>query len=182
MNQRDKIKYFEDRCNVLRNEVREAIIELLKENNLKELKLSQNPNEVPWVVWFDRRNYGYDSRVTKVLLNGNGIAVEVYDEDCCQSATLTSDNCDLACSNIDWLCRILDSINYTLSLPQSSGNIVVAGQHIEWSFDEPGLSEIPEEELEQVKIDLQNGQKEGKLCYYDDNDVEFEGTWKIKSN
>lgn len=182
MNLKDKIQNFDNRCNTLRNEVTRAIIDLLKENSLTEIKLSRQPDKVPWVVWFDRRNYGYDSRVTKVFLHGNGFAVEVYDEDSCHSETLTSDAGDLACSNIDWLCIILNSINYTLSLPQSSGNMVIAGQHIEWSFDEPGLSEIPEEELEQVKTDLQNGQREGKLCYYDDYDVEFEGSWKIKTN
>lgn len=176
----EKINSFQERTRLLRSEITDAIIGILKDNNLSELKLSQNPDEVPWVVWFDNRNYGYDSRVTKVLLDRDGIAVEVYDEDCCCSATMTSNQSDLACTNIDWLCKILDSISYTLSLPQSSGTIVIEEQHIKWSFDEPGLSEIPEEELEQVKIDLQNGQKEGKLCYYDDYDVEFTGTWKIK--
>lgn len=176
----EKINSFRERTRLLRSEITDAIIGILKNNNLSELKLSQNPDEVPWVVWFDNRNYGYDSRVTKVLLDRDGIAVEVYDEDCCCSATMTSNQSDLACTNIDWLCKILDSISYTLSLPQSSGTIVIEGQHIEWSFDESGLSEIPEEELEQVKTDLQNGQKEGKLCYYDDSEVEFTGTWKIK--
>lgn len=181
MNLKDKIQHFDDRCDTLRNEVIEAIIGLLRDNNLTEIKLSQQPDKVPWVVWFDNRNYGYDSRVIKVLLDGNGIAVEVYDEDCCCSATMTSDQSDLACSNIDWLCKILDSISYTLSLPRSSGTTVIEGQHVEWSYDEPGLSELAEEELEQIKSDMQKGQKEGELCYYDDNDVEFEGTWKIKS-
>lgn len=94
--------------------------------------------------------YGYDSRVKVVSIEGNGIAVEVYDEDCCSSATLTSDNLDLACTNIDWLCIILNSITYTLSLPKSTGITEIAGHIIEWSYDEPGLSEIPEREQEEM--------------------------------
>ena len=181
MNLRDKIKDFEDRRDALRNEVREAIINLLKDNNLTEIKRSQNPDAVPWVVWFDNRNYGYDSRVTKVSLEGDGIAVEVYDQDCCCSATMTSDNADLACTNIDWLVRILDNINYTLGLPKSAGTTKIAGQNIQWSYDEPGLSEIPEREREEIKELIQAGKTNGTL-YYNDNDVEFEGTWEIKSN
>lgn len=181
MNLRDKIKYFDDRCSELRSEVTEAIINLLKENNLTEIKLSRQPDRVPWVVWFNRQNYGYDSRVTKVLLNGKGIAVEVYDEDCCQSETLTSDGDDLACLNIDWLCKILDSIAYTLSLPKSSGTTTISNHLINWSYDEPGLSELPEDDLCQIEVELQNSKCEGELCYYDDYEVEFNGKWKIKS-
>ena len=114
----EKINSFQERAKLLRCEVTDAIIGILKENNLSELQLSQNPDEVPWVVWFNDEMYGYDSRVKVVSIEGNGIAVEVYDEDCCSSATLTSDNLDLACTNIDWLCIILNSITYTLSLPK----------------------------------------------------------------
>lgn len=178
---KNKINYFEDRCNALRNEVTEAIIELLKENNLTEIKLSRQPDNVPWVVWFNNENYGYDSRVTNVSLYGNGISVEVYDEDCCQSETLTSDDSDLACSNIDWLCKILNCITYTLSLPNSSGITTIFNQLIEWSYDEPGLSELPEDDLCQIESELQNGECEGELCYYNDNEVEFNGKWKIKN-
>lgn len=179
MNLQDKVKDFEDRSNELRQAINEAIIDLLKENNLTEIKLSQNPDEVPWVVWFDNCNTGYDSRVRKVSLDGKGIAVEVYDEDCCCSATMTSDSCDLACTNIDWLCRILDSMNYTLSLPVSTGCVVIAGQNIEWSYDEPGLSELPERENEFIEEMLKEGKTNGEL-YHNDDDVEFNGTWKVK--
>lgn len=174
-----KINLFQERARLLRLEITNAIIGTLKENNLSELKLSQNPDEVPWVIWFDKRNYGYDSRVIKVSLKGDGIAVDVYDEDCCCSATLTSENLDLACTNIDWLCAILNGITYTLSLPESAGTTTIAGQNIEWSYNEPGLSEIPEREQKEIEELIQAGKTNGAL-YYDDNDVEFEGTWKIK--
>ena len=176
----EKINSFQERAKLLRCEVTDAITGILKENNLSELQLSQNPDEVPWVVWFNDEMYGYDSRVKVVSIEGNGIAVEVYDEDCCSSATLTSDNLDLACTNIDWLCIILNSITYTLSLPKSTGITEIAGHIIEWSYDEPGLSEIPEREQEEIEGLIQAGNSNGAL-FYNDNDMEFEGTWKIKS-
>lgn len=176
----DKINSFQERADKLRHELTDAIVNILKENNLTEIKLSSQPDKVPWVVWFDRRNYGYDSRVRKVSLNAKGFAVEVYDEDCCSSETLTSDNEDLACTNIDWLCNILVSIEYTLSLPKSIGVATVAGQIIEWSYDEPGLSELPEDEIEEIETALINGIQMGELCYYDEYDVEFNGVWKVK--
>lgn len=176
----DLIKSFDDRAVALRKEITEAIIGLLKDNNLTELKLSQHPDRVPWVVWFDNRNTGYDSRVTQVSLYGKGIAVEVYDQDCCCSAVMISENCDLACTNIDWLCRILDGMVGTLSLPKSCGTAEVSGCAIEWSYDEPGLAELPEEDLEQIESDMQKGKQTGDLCYTDDDEVEFNGTWKLK--
>lgn len=59
----EKINSFQERAKLLRCEVTDAIIGILKENNLSELQLSQNPDEVPWVVWFNDEMYGYDSRV-----------------------------------------------------------------------------------------------------------------------
>lgn len=178
----DKINSFQERADALRHELTDAIVNILKENNLTEIKLSKQPDKVPWVVWFDRRNYGYDSRVTKVSLNGYGFAVEIYDEDCCTSETLTSDEEDLACTNIDWLWKILLSIRYTLSLPKSISVATIAGQLIEWSYDEPGISELSESEIDEIETALTKGIQKGELCYYDEYDVEFNGVWNIKMN
>lgn len=178
----NKIDSFWKRITNLRRELIDSIIGVLTDNNLTEIKLSRQPDKQPWVVWFDNRDYGYDSRVTKVFLGDKGIAIEIYDDDCGCSTTLTSDNADLACTNIDWLCNILNCINYTLNLPQSNGNATIAGQIIEWSYDEPGLSALPEDDIEEIKTKLADGIHEGELCYYDEYDVEFNGTWKIKPN
>lgn len=176
----NKINSFTERTNTLRQEITEAIVNILQEHHLTELQLSKFPEKQPWVVWFDKRSFGYDSRVTKVAIYGKGISVEVYDEDCCCAETLYSDNYDLACTNIDWLCCILDSVNYTLALPKSEGVTTINGHTITWSYKEPGLSVLPKEDMEEIILQLTNGKTEGELCYYDENDVEFEGLWKIK--
>lgn len=176
----DKINLYQERANSLRSELINSIVTILKDNDLTEIKLSKQPDVQPWVVWFDRNNYGYDSRVVNVSLQDKGFAITVYDEDCCCSATQSSIDGDLACTNIDWLCSIFNSIIYTLSLPKSVGIKAISEYIIEWSYEEPGLSEMPENELEQIQVDLANGLQEGKLCYYDEYDVEYNGTWKIK--
>lgn len=176
----DLIKSFELRTEALRTEIIEAIIKQLKDNNIAELRLSQDPNSVAWVVWFNDESYGYDSRVIKIKLHGNGIAVVVYDQDCCHSETLTSDNCDLACTNIDWLIRIFNNTVYTLSLPKSEGVIDISGHKIEWLYEEPGLTELPESEKQWIGLMLAKGETWGDLSY-NDNDVDFEGEWKIKT-
>lgn len=176
----NKINSFTERADTLRQEITETIVNLLQEHHLTELQLSKFPEKQPWVVWFDKRSLGYDSRVTKVAIYGKGISVEVYDEDCCSAETLYSDNFDLACTNIDWLCCILDSVNYTLTLPKSEGVTIINGQTITWSYQEPGLSVLPEKEAEEIADQFANGKIEGELCYYDDYEVEYEGSWKIK--
>ncbi|WP_455674200.1 hypothetical protein [Phocaeicola sp.] len=170
---------FKERAMSLRSGLINAIINLLKDYNLTEIKLSKQPDKQPWVVWFDNRSCGYDSRVRKVFLEDGGIAIEVYDEDCCCSQTLTSKNADLACTNIDWLCDILDCINHTLHLPDSAGTALIAGQTVKWSYDEPGLSELPEDNIEEIKSRLNKGIPKGELCCYDDYGVEFNGIWEI---
>ncbi len=176
----NKITSFSDRADTLRREIIDAIVCLLREHNLTEIELSRCPSKQPYVVWFDRRGYGYDSRVTKTAVYGNGISVEVYDEDCCCTETLTSDQYDIACTNIDWLIGILDAVNYTLSLPKSEGTIAIGGHIVEWSYKEPGLCELSEEAHDEIAAQFIEEQTQGKLCYYDDEDVEYEGVWKIK--
>lgn len=182
MGMKDRIRSFGNRADTLRRELIDAITGLLKDNNLKEIQLSRQPDKQPWVVWFDKRNYGYDSRVTKVLLTDKGIALEVYDEDCCRSETLTSEKADSACTNIDWLCRVLDSIHYTLSLPESVGTSTIAGQTVEWSYDERGMTELFENDMEEIEVRLAEGIQKGKLRNYDEYDVEYNGIWKVRNN
>lgn len=175
----DLIRYYEDRADNLRKEIINSIIDLLKENDLTELQLSKCPEKQPWVVWFDNRNYGYDSRVTKVAIDGKGISIEVYDEDCCCTETLKSEDSDLACRNIDWLCCILDSAIYTLSLPLSVGTTTIAGKTIRWHYDERGIAEeLPESEIDTIISELNKGKTSGPL-YHSDGDEEFEGEWSV---
>lgn len=176
---KDRIDSFIERADVLRQEITQAIVNLLQEYHLTELKLSKYPEKQPRVIWFDDRSYGYDSRVTKVALYGNGISVEVYDEDCCCDKTLYSDNSDLACTNIDWLCKILDCANFSLSLPKSKGITTIYGYKITWFYKEQGLGTLPEENIEDITNLLKEGITEGTIIYYNEYDVEFDGIWKI---
>lgn len=179
MNKRDKIRYFEDRSNTLRKEVKEAIIEMLRENNLTELYLSQDDEHPVYVVWFDNDSNGYDSRVYAIRLTDEGFELELDGSESNESThTISCRNGDFACNNIDWLIAILDNMYFTLSLPESKGEATIEGQIVHWSYQERGLSELPQSEKEFVVRMLKEGKTNGSL-YYNDNDVEFEGQWHI---
>lgn len=106
------MKDYQQKVNELRNEIVDSIINLLKEHELKELKLDDDLEDLCYVVWFDNEGNAYDSPVRKVSLDKNGISLDVVNEDTGFTATLY--NHDLGCQNLDWLCKIHENILDTL--------------------------------------------------------------------
>ncbi len=174
-----KIKYFDDRIAALRKELNEAIIDTLKNNNLTEIKLSQHFDHQTYVISFDRHNSGNDVRVTHVSLIDNGFEITAYDEQNDSSETLSAQYGDIACKNIDWLVSMLDDMNYTLSLPNSEGEIEIADKRIHWRFDEPGLTSLTQEEMECITTALDNGSTDGTLYRESDEYPPLEGEWYV---
>lgn len=175
----EKLTLFDQRRDLLREDLTQAIINLFKEHNISELRLTQNEEHQTFVVWFDKRCYGYDSKVTKVMLIEDEIHLEIYDETCCCSETLSGKNGDFACENIDWLASIYDNMIFTLSLHLSQGAQTILDKLIEWNFDDRGLSEeLSDEEVKEITAELQAGKTEGELLRVD-GDFEFEGKWQV---
>lgn len=109
------MKDYQIKVNILRTEIVNSIINLLKERGLKELELSDNLDDLCYVVWFDENENAYDSPVKKVSLDKQGICLEVEDEDTGFTATLYSH--DIGCQNLDWLCKIYENMLDTLNEP-----------------------------------------------------------------
>lgn len=175
----DLINSFYDRAVALRKEINEAIIDLLTKNDMTELRLSQEPDHQVFASWFDDNCNGYDSSVIVVRLIGDGFELELDGGESNESThTISSQNGDFACSNIGWLVAILDNMAFTLSLPESKGVATIEGRTIAWSYQERGLTELPEREVEFIIEMLKDGKTNGSL-YHEDNDVEFEGEWHI---
>lgn len=107
------MKDYQIKVNELRTEIVNSIINLLKERGLKELELSNNLDDLCYVVWFDGNENAYDSPVRKVSLDKQGICLEVEDEDTGFTETLYSH--DIGCQNLDWLCKIHENMLDTLS-------------------------------------------------------------------
>lgn len=103
---------YQQKVNELRREVLNGIINLLKEHGLREIVLSDDLDNLCYVIWFDNDENSYDSPVRKVSLNENGISLDVEDE--CTGFTGTLYNYDLGCQNLDWLYRIYENIVDTL--------------------------------------------------------------------
>lgn len=98
------MKDYQQKVNELRKEIVNNITNLLKKHKLKELKLSDDLEDLCYVVWFDNDGNTYDSPVRKVSFNKEGICLDVEDETTGFTATLYS--WDLGCQNLDWLCII----------------------------------------------------------------------------
>lgn len=111
------MKDYQQKVNKLRKEIVNSIINLLKEHELEELELSDDLDNLCYVVWFDNDGNAYDSPVRKVSLDKNGIRLDVEDEDTGFTATLYSH--DLGCQNLDWLCKLhenmLDTFEETIN-------------------------------------------------------------------
>lgn len=99
---------YQSKVNQLRTEIVNSIINLLKEHELEELELSDDLDNLCYVVWFDNDGNAYDSPVRKVSLDKNGISLDVEDEDTGFTATLYSH--DLGCQNLDWLCKLHENM------------------------------------------------------------------------
>ena len=102
------MKDYQQKVNELRKEIVNSIINLLKDHGLEELELSDDLDDLCYVVWFDNNGNAYDSPVRKVSLDENGICLAVEDADTGFAATLYSH--DLGCQNLDWLCKIHENI------------------------------------------------------------------------
>lgn len=89
---------YQRKVNVLRAEIVNSIVNLLKEHGLEELELSDELDNLCHVVWFDNNDNTYDSPVRKVSLDKNGICLDVEDEDTGFTGTLYSH--DLGCQNL----------------------------------------------------------------------------------
>lgn len=113
---KDLIKSFEDRTAALRKEITEAIIDLLKRNNITMVTLDEDPDHLSYVVWFDDDGYGHDCVVQTVMLDGDSnFDLEVYSETVGYTVTLSTKDYDIGCMNVHWLADILASMDYTLT-------------------------------------------------------------------
>ncbi|CDN32554.1 hypothetical protein BN938_2484 [Mucinivorans hirudinis] len=119
---KDLINSFDDRIVALRKEITEAIIDLLKSNDITVVTLDEVPDHLAYVVWFDDDGCGHDCVVQTVMLDGDtDFEIEVYSESVGYTFTLSSKDHDFACSNVHWISDILTSMNYTLT-KENNGN------------------------------------------------------------
>lgn len=177
----DLIKSFELRTEALRTEIVSEIINLLKTKKIQQLYLTEHEDNLAYVVWFDDDCIGYDCVVKSVSIDGDSdIELEIYHHDFDSFVPVSSKDTELACTNVDWLVRILHCVHYTLSLPDSKGELIVEGKTIIWSYKEKGLTELPERELQEIEQMVKDGHIEGTL-FYNDCDADFAGEWKIKT-
>lgn len=132
-------KNFIDRINDLKQEVVVSIISILKENNLTELEFPEELEDRTYVVWFDDDGNVYETTVDKISLcedlTGEGISIDVHDEDSNCSDTLYYH--DLGLQNLYWLVNLREDIMDTLGVAHTPD--FTEGQKVYWR-DPEGLT------------------------------------------
>ena len=108
-----RVKYtamdFSDRIEELRNDIIEAIRQLLHAHCVKEIRLPEEDYDPVWVIWFGKNGEPYECRVTGLRVTADSLTVlaeekESGDEVQCHSPF------ELGAKNIDWLHEMYDAV------------------------------------------------------------------------
>ena len=116
-----RVKYtamdFSDRIEELRNDIIEAIRQLLQAYSLTELAFTDREDDPVWIVWFGKNGDPYECRVTGVRITASSLTViaeekESGDEVECYGPF------ELGASNIDWLREIYEAAKLEFETPR----------------------------------------------------------------
>ena len=100
---------FGDRIEELREEIIDAIRQLLHAHAMKTIRFQEKDCDPVWVVWFNKNGDPYECRVTGLRVTDNSLTVlaeekESGDEVECYSPF------ELGASNIDWLSGMYEAV------------------------------------------------------------------------
>lgn len=104
---------FGDRIEELREEIIDAIRQLLHAHAMKTIRFQEKDCDPVWVVWFNKNGDPYECRVTGLRVTDNSLTVlaeekESGDEVECYSPF------ELGAKNIDWLYEMYDTVWHQL--------------------------------------------------------------------
>ncbi|MDR2805792.1 MAG: hypothetical protein LBB85_09185 [Dysgonamonadaceae bacterium] len=114
------MKAFQERIETLRHELIRSIVNILADNGLQRLELSENLENPTYVVWHEpQEGVFYDTPVFAVSIYKDGVALEVEESENGFMETLYSVRGDLACMHLDWLNGLREDILETIKLQQN---------------------------------------------------------------
>ena len=104
---------FGDRIEELREEIIDAIRQLLHAHAMKTIRFQEKDCDPVWVVWFNKNGDPYECRVTGLRVTDNSLTVlaeekESGDEVQCHSPF------ELGAKNIDWLHEMYEAVWHQL--------------------------------------------------------------------
>ena len=104
---------FGDRIEELREEIIDAIRQLLHAHCMKEIRLPEEDYDPVWVIWFGKNGEPYECRVTGLRVTADSLTVlaeekESGDEVQCHSPF------ELGAKNIDWLHEMYEAVWHQL--------------------------------------------------------------------
>jgi len=100
---------FADRIETLRNDIIDAIRQLLYSHGLKEITFPEDQYDPVWIIWFNRNGDPYECMVTGIRVTDNSLTVIADEKECGDEVTCHTPF-ELGASNIDWLQQMYDSV------------------------------------------------------------------------
>lgn len=111
---------FRARVEELRNDIIDAIRQLLYTHKIQELSFpEEQDNDPSWIIWFDKNSDPHECRVTGVEVTDNSIAVLASEKDSGNEVACYSPF-ELGAKNIDWLHEIYETAWRILEQPEDN--------------------------------------------------------------
>ena len=105
---------FGNKIEQLRGELIGAILRILADNNLKELKLSYKESDHTYVIWLDAYAKPYECLVEKVVANGDNILL-IANHDEFENCVEINSFYELGARNLDWLYEVHEIMIATIN-------------------------------------------------------------------
>ncbi len=100
---------FSDRIETLREDIIDAIRQLLYSRGVKEITFPEEQYAPVWIIWFDRNGVPYECMVTGIRVTDNSLAVIARGKEADFEVTCHTPF-ELGASNIDWLQQMYDAV------------------------------------------------------------------------
>lgn len=101
---------FEDRINELRNDIIEAIRQLLHDHAMNEIRFpDENEHDPVWIIWFNDDCEPYECWVSGIEVTDKGLTVFATMKDSYEEVTCDAPF-ELGASNIDWLNGMYEAV------------------------------------------------------------------------
>ena len=100
---------FSDRIETLREDIIDAIRQLLYSHGLTEITFPEEQYDPVWVIWFNWDGEPYECKVMGVKVTDNSMTVIAHDKIGYNEVTCSTPF-ELGAKNIDWLYEIYDAV------------------------------------------------------------------------
>ena len=100
---------FEERIGELREDIIDAIRQLLHDHAMNAIRFPEEDDDPVWVIWFGKNGDPYECKVTGLRVTDNSLAVIAEEKESGNEVECYSPF-ELGAKNIDWLHEMYDAV------------------------------------------------------------------------